>query len=337
MSEKTELQQVMMTVDDMNRRIQDFQKAVTSADTAFPVRENLAAEAKLVVPVDTPVLNWLPTKPGAGKAAAWKEIASFGTDPSSVFYTETTQPSARTTTYADRSESYKLLGLDGGVTNFAVAAGANYQDQLALEKRNTLLHLKRLEEDALINAPGTGNTFNGIRTQITTGNGSFVMTSQNSGVIPSALTDDLATFLRSAWDKGGLIDNMVVRSSEASLITKSVTRDNQSAIRVSLADNRSPEGLVGGFFVNRYMSPIDGSIVFVTPDKFHINGEILGLCSQMPAPIPGQGGEGLYLDLLLDYAMSDVPTSTDQTLFRIVRYYTLPMPARKFMAKMTGF
>lgn len=332
MSDKDHLNQAMQTLDEIQRRIAEFSKVITSADTAFPVRENLAAEAKLIVPVDTPLLNRLPQHPGSGKAAAWKEITSFGSDPSTVFYAETGQPSGRATVYADRSEVYKLLGLDGGVTNFAIAAGANYMDQLAIEKRNTILHLKRLEEAAIINASGAGADFTGIRAQVTTGNGAYV--AANTGTAPTAVNNDLGALMKAAWDKGWTTDVLVVRSTEGELIGKAVTRDASSALRIGITNQA---GISGGFYVNRYISPIDGSTSEILPDKFHTNGEILGLATQMPAPVPNQGGDGIFLDMLLDYAMSDVPTATDQTLFRIVRYYTLPIPGRKGFGKITGY
>ncbi len=56
----------------------DMQRAVTSADTAFPVRENLEAPARLLIPLDTPVRNRLRRLPGSGKASAWKQITSMG-------------------------------------------------------------------------------------------------------------------------------------------------------------------------------------------------------------------------------------------------------------------
>jgi len=329
------LSQVNQTIAEIQRKIAEFSKVVTTSDAAFPIRENLAAEAKLVVPVDTPLLNRLPTKPGSGKAAAWKEIVGLGASgvTYSMFYAEGGAPSSRTTTYHDRSEIYKLAGLDGGVTGFAVAAGASFADQLAVEKRNTIFHLKTLEETALINADGTGGSFEGLLTQISTGNGSTVRAS--TGGTASAVINDLDYILKSAWDKGGDISLLVLRSSEAKAISDAITRDSgTSPLRINL---QGPINIAGGFFVNQYISPISGSRVELMPDKFLTTGTIIGISEQLPAPIPGQGGEGIWLDVLLDYALSDVPTSDDSVLFRIKRYYTVPFPGRVFSAVITGY
>jgi hypothetical protein len=329
------LEQVNLTIQQIQQKVAEFEKTVTSADTAFPVRENLAAEAKLVIPVDTPLLNRFPTKPGSGKAAAWKEITGLGSSALtySMFYAEAGAPSSRTTVYADRSETYKLAGLDGGVAGFAIAAGANFQDQLAIEKRNCLLHLKRLEETALINADGTGYAFSGLLTQIVTGNGSTVR--PKTGTAASAVLADLDYILKGAWDNGGDITLLVLRSAESKMISDSITQNaGTSPMRVTI-DQQSL--ITGGFFVNAYISPLNGRRVELIPDKFHTTGTIIGVAENLPAPIAGQGGEGVYLDVLLDYALSDVPTSNDSVLFRIKRYYTVPMPSRRFCATITGY
>lgn len=326
------LGQINQDIEQINSRIAEFEKAVASSDTAFPVRENLEATAKLVIPVDTPLLNRFPTRPGSGKATAWKEITDFGSPEAAagVFYAEAGSPTGRTTTYADRSDTYKLLGMDGGVSAFAIAAGANFQDQLDIEKRNTILHLKVLEERALIIADGTGNAFSGLLTQITTGNGSEVAASTGA----SGLTSDLDSLLKATWDKGAELTAFVVRSSESKVLSQQITSNSNSPLRVQVDQNNR---ITGGFHVNAYISPITGRSVEIIPDKFLAQGTIIGLAEDLPVPIAGQGGAGIMLDVLLGYALSDVPTANDQKLFRVKRYYTFIMPGRKFCAKLTGF
>ena len=327
------LQGLTESLAQINQKIADFEKTIATGDTAFPIRENLAAEAKLVVNVNTPLLNRFPTKQGSGKAAAWKEITSFGSDPSSVFFAEGGTPSGRTTVYADRSETYRLLGLDGGVTGFAVAAGASFQDQLQLEKRNTIFHLKNLEEDALINAPGTGQSYSGLLTQITTANGSY--SASSTGTPGSALIADLDALLQSSWDKGVEISIFVVRSTEAKLISQALTSDSgNSALRVIMP---GPSGITGGFFVNKYLSPITGRVAEIVPDIKHTTATIIGVVERLPEPVVGQGDAGILIDTLLDYALSDVPVTADIFSFRVKKYATLAIPARKFCGVITDF
>ena len=327
------LQGLNESLAQINQKIADFKKTIATGDTAFPVRENLAAEAKLVLNVNTPLLNRFPTKSGSGKAAAWREITSFGSDPSSVFFAEGGTPSGRTTVYANRSETYRLLGLDGGVTGFAVAAGQSFQDQLAVEKRNTIFHLKNLEEVALISAPGTGQAYSGLLTQITTANGSYAASS--TGTPASAVIADIDALLKSAWDKGGEINLLVVRGTEAKLISEALTSSASTVpLRVVFP---TPEGIAGGFHINRYVNPVTGRMAEIVPDNFHTAGTIIGVAERLSEPIPGQGDAGIFQDVLLDYALSDVPSTADSFLFRVKKYATLAIPARKFCGVITGF
>jgi len=330
MSENFE--QVDATLAQINQKIAEFQKAIVSTQTAFPVRENLASQAKLLVEISTPLLNRFPTKPGSGKAAAWKEITSFGTNPTGVFYAEAGTPSSRTTVYADRSETYKQLGLDGSISGLAIAAGANFQDQLQAEKNNTLIHFKQLEEDAIINADGTGYAFSGLLTQIATGNGSYV--GSTSGTVPSAVRTDLDALLKASFDKGANITALVVRSTEAKIISAAITGDTTSPMRLVIPDAK---GIVGGFFVNGYLNPFSGQVVELITSMKLTQGTAIGLAERLPAPIAGQGGQGVYLDVLLDYALSDVANTADAYSFRVQRYYVLPMPGRKFCGKIISY
>lgn len=123
----------------------EFQRSITSSQTAFPVRENLEAEAKQLVPRDTPLRNRLPRVPGAGSASAWRQATSLGggwdtqtnglgdtvdqpgsTSKIRAFFAESGAPADHSTVYASISKSYKLLGTYGGVTGFAGAVGANF-------------------------------------------------------------------------------------------------------------------------------------------------------------------------------------------------------------------
>lgn len=208
-----------------------YQRGITSATTALPIRENLDAEAIVLTPVETPLRNRLPRVPGAGLAVKWKVLTSFGTNlgtlaltsgtsntantltlanargfwvgesfsylgtvfvitainyttnvisvasgiglnsqldgqsvykvsgffpesgqNSSIFYAESGAPTQSTETWADKSGSYKLLGDMGNITLFAMAAGANFQNQYAIAKKNCLIRTMLKEEYALLHA-----------------------------------------------------------------------------------------------------------------------------------------------------------------------------------------
>ena len=203
----------------------EVQRAITTSVSAFPVRENLEAEAKILVPLDTPVRNILPRTPGAGLSSQWRQATSLGggygaqttvttgassttqtvgstigwsvgdwvyfqtlavqkqilTIPTTTtftfsgsvstttgeavtnlsiipgssgrhadgtftttndsntgiidirsFFGETGAPEDRHTYYVNQTAAYKLLGAYGSVSGFAMAAGANFMNQLAV-------------------------------------------------------------------------------------------------------------------------------------------------------------------------------------------------------------
>ena len=56
----------------------EFQRAITTTNTAFPSRENLEADAKVLIPLDTPLRNKIPRVVGSGLAAKWKQLISLG-------------------------------------------------------------------------------------------------------------------------------------------------------------------------------------------------------------------------------------------------------------------
>jgi len=58
--------------------LREITRAITTSTSSFPVRENLEAPARNIVPRDTPLRNRLPRTVGAGTASAWRLIASMG-------------------------------------------------------------------------------------------------------------------------------------------------------------------------------------------------------------------------------------------------------------------
>ena len=63
---------------DALQSMQELSRGITSGMTAFPVRENLEAEAKILVPQMTPFRNMLTRTPGSGTASSWKQLTSLG-------------------------------------------------------------------------------------------------------------------------------------------------------------------------------------------------------------------------------------------------------------------
>jgi hypothetical protein len=341
-----------------------LERTITSATSAFPVRENLEAEAKILIPTDTPVRNLLPRVPGSGTAIQWRQLTSFGGgwgsgydqggggSAAQVFYGETGAPAAVDSAYAAKSAGYKLLGVMGSVSGFAMAAGQNFQNQLAVEKTNKLRNLMLLEEFALINgsststaAPfGNGTTafgYDGLINLVTTANGTPAAQVQTAiGALTLAHID---AQLNRLFAQGGSGHYMLVNMVEATSLAH-LAQASGSINRI-LIDNQG--SAVINTRVSAYIHPTTGEPVDIIVSRFVPAGTIL-FCSrylpdgspaaqvnvlpqvQYPA-IPGERIEG--------YVARDIaPTATAPDVFQFLVsvYEVLQLKSALHFCKSSG-
>lgn len=314
---------------DVNARIQQLERAVTTS-SGFPIRENLLPEAQIVTPAETPILNRLERVPGAGKAAAWKEITSFATlGASNVFYAEGGSPTERTTTYAERSATYKLMGNEFGITGLARAAGESIGDALVNERENAIISLKLDIENAILNADGTGNSFEGLVTQTAAANGAYV-----ADIGGALVLDDINDALKDCWDDGYQITFMLCNSLQAQQINDLVLNAGTHSITVL----RDQQGMMAGMGrVTHIIDPITGYPIELIAHRNLAAGTILGVPEKLPAPVPGrQGQRGIWWDELLGITEMEVGISVDAMMYFLKTYATLVYPARRGAFKLTG-
>jgi len=324
-------------------------RGITSSMTAFPVRENLEEQARALIPVDTPLRNLLPRKPGAGTSVNTRVITSFGTglgtatttsgttnaantlvvsntagffvgesilvngstaygpitaktatvltfasgpslnsqtsgqaviktsdyDPESTtalqsFFAETGAPEEATTVYANRQFNYKLMGQLGSVTQFAMATGANFMHQMALEKTNALKRVMRLEEFSLLhgdstatNKPwGDGSTalsFDGIL-KLVTGGAASANIQTSVGALTLAHIDQQLTRV---WNNGGFGQYLLISAQEAKSLSK-LAQSGSNNIRFMIKN----EGATLGVSVTGYVHPITQEVIPVKVSRF---------------------------------------------------------------------
>lgn len=279
-------------------QVQNLNRAMTSS--SVPVRENLESEAKVLMPLETPLRNRIPRFPGAGTAAAWRQLTQLGSNTNGTgvqaFYSQSGAPANDDSVYASKSASYKLMGKMGGITGFAMAAGASYQNQLAAEKTNKLRATMLNEENAIINgsssstaAPwGDGTTafgYDGLLNLITTGNGTPSGQVQTTvGALTIAHLDAQITLL---WNQGAQGIYMIMSGTEVNSMAHLAT-GGTTPYRVVL----NPEAAATGVKVSGYMHPIVGFIPII-PSRFLAAGTILYCASQLP-----DGSPALEVDVL---------------------------------------
>lgn len=188
------------------------------------------------------------------------------------FFSELGAPAMRNTTYTRRNKNYTLMGALGQVSVFAMAAGASFQNQYQAERRNGIINLCLIEENALMNSVSTdvnppwGNGvsalgYDGLIPSIATINGTPGANLVNVG---GPLTLDVVdAMLKAIWIQGGrnpyIICNGIEQLSFTHLATASGT-----AIRFIMA----PQEAILGAHVKAYMHPISGQPVPIETSRF---------------------------------------------------------------------
>ena len=402
---KSDIRRASVT-GDMSQITQQFginasqlERAVTSNGwtyaTSGPVRENLEAEAKILVPMDTPVRNLLARTMGSGLASKWKQLTSLGggygvnttvtpagsanaTQPvgstagmqagdtlyfstsgisaviltvnnlNSVtfttsittasgevvsklffepgtgagalqaFFAETGAPAQHSSVYADQTAAYKLMGVLGGVTNFAMAAGSTFQNQLAIEKRNALINLMLNEENALINGDATAVlapwgdgtnplAFAGLKNLITTANGTPVDQVQTAvGALTTAHMDNQ---LRRLYNQGARGYYMLMNPVEI-LSLVHLAEASSSVIRVQAS--AATGATVIGLTVTGYVHPVTGEVVPIYASRFLQSGTIIYGSKSLPDGSPSADVQVLPQVQLPQSAFATSPGSNFQ-------------------------
>lgn len=372
----------------------EFQRAITSTTTAFPVRENLEATAKVLIPLDTPLRNRIPRVPGAGLAAKWKQLLSLGggyagattitanivaaattltvasaagftsgdtilvdtgalqetriiaaggisglvitvtngftnahTSPVAVvkygvqggsnqtgalqaFFSETGAPAQHTSVYADQVQSYKLMGEMGQVSGFAMAAGANFMNQLQTEKTNAILNTMLNEENAILNGDATSNlapwgdgtnpfAYNGLMNLVTTANGTPADQVQVA-VGPLTLTHIDAQLGR-LFRQGAQMPWMLMNEQEIRSLAH-LAEASGSIMRIM----QGPAGATIGVQIAFYSHPITGEKVPIMPSRFMQPGSIIFGCDRLP-----KGDASLQVDVLPQVMLPTLAPNTN--------------------------
>jgi hypothetical protein len=205
--------------------------------------------------------------------------AQPGQNPVQAFFSESGAPATSSAVYAKKTATYKLLGTMLSITGLAMAAGASYDNQLALEKTAAIRRLMLIEEFALINSVSTiieppfgdGTNalgFDGLLALITSANGVPVPQIQTSvGTLTTAHIDSQLT---RTYTQGAMNAWIMVNGQEA----LSLTHLAESAGTIIRQTTTNAESVLG-FKVTGYKHPITGEEVPILVSRFMPAGTIV--------------------------------------------------------------
>lgn len=323
----------MALFNQIGEQIAGLERAISaSSDTGFPLREHLLPEALSVFPVDTPALNRLMPNalPGSGSAVEWRELTGF-TKVGGAFYAEGGTPGDTKYTFVPQSAGYKLMGRRFGVTGFARAVGASFEDALVRERQGAIVSLKQDIEDAIFNADADVNplAFDGLLKQIDVANGSYVQ------AVGGALAlDDIDAALRATWDNGYETSVIYMNSVQGKQINDLVLAAGTHQITLV----RTEQGAVAGQSrVTGLIHPVTGKEIPLIPSRNLAAGTMIGVAEVLPVHVAGrQGQRGLWWDSLLDITEVEEGVSGDNLTYFLKTYATMPFPGRRGSWKLTG-
>jgi hypothetical protein len=346
--------------------VADLQRGITSASSNFPVRENLEAPAISLVPDDTPIRNMLPRVPGAGTGSNWRQITTLGGGWGSGydqpgggsairnFYAETGAPVEHTTTYAAKSAAYKLLGALGSITGFAMAAGANYQDQMAAERQHALTNTMLNEEFSLLWGDSTSTAapwgdgtnalaFDGLMNLVATANGTPSAQVQTS--VGALTLGHIDAQLTRIWNNGGKGLYIIANAQENQSLTNLLQAAN-SVYRFQVSDQGNA---TVGFRVTKFIHAVSGETVDIITSRFQVAGSMLfgaqrgpdgkaaadvEVLPQVPVPVAPEKPQQVQGYTLTDLARTI--SQPDVHPFMISVYEVLRLKNANIFGKSTG-
>lgn len=265
----------------------------------------------------------------------WPEQGTAG----AIFYKEDGAPTENTTVYADKTAAYKLLGDMGSVTMFSMAAGANFQAQYPIEKRNCLVRALLKEEYALLHsednvvaAPwGDGVTALGFKGMIPSIRATAPADHLQSSV-GQLTVDHIHAQLARVWYKGGRRRYILMSGQEAISLAKIATTTGNYRAMLVIAEGGTTLGVqvtaiqaaVGGEMVPIYVHPFLPQGTMVVGSLLNVNGNAGAEVDVLPQAL-GDSPESAFLEGIQGFYAQDIaPTAAAPEVlkFKVAVYET---------------
>lgn len=291
--------------------------------------ENLEAEVRLLVPIDTPLRNRIPRKKGMGQAVTWLKMTSNlqpGMHPSTntgdgtatvISFADAGAPGETTQTYTSVTKTYKLLGRKLEVGGLALAASKDNHGQPDMQKQRERIKLYEVmlgEEGNLISGDTANRTneFDGLNIQITT----------NSGNVTFLTASGVGTFCRTLYGYGA--DPTLLLASARQLEALKDDMEKSGTIMQRVIAQSEATGVVGGLSLAKIVNPVTGSLIDCKPSRYVGYGGLL-LTEKSPA-----GEVWIESEELIPMSRVDVPSSNFSYISFILEAMTLKVIAEPY-------
>lgn len=328
---------------DTSMREQIMKAAELLATTTFapPTRsvfapENITADIKLLVPVQSPIRNRTPRVDGFGQAAVFKRLTSrlhsntgaggTGTN-TAIAFADAGAPNETSQTHATVAYPFKLLGRKIEVGGLAIAAtrggtgaGGPVSGGSMLDAREKVKAVEVMlgEEELLIggDVDTSALQFDGLGKQITT----------NSGNAALLTASGIGNFCNTLYLAGG--DPTVLYANARQNRAVADNLEWSGSIQRAFINNTG--NVTAGYRVSNVINPVTGNIIDLEVSRY-VGGDAYLLTER-----DASGENWVQVEELIPMSRVDVPSSNFSTIRFILEALVLEVIGEPFQMKISG-
>jgi hypothetical protein len=337
------MQEVLNQLDNqMKEQIMKAAEILSTTTFAPPTRsvfspENITADIKLLVPVQTPIRNRTPRVQGFGQAAVFKRLTSrlhsntgaggVGTN-TAIAFADAGAPGETTQTYDTVAYPFKLLGRKVEVGGLAVAATrggtpggdprVNGENMLTGRERTKAVEVMLGEEELLIggDTSTSSNQFDGLGKQLTT----------NSGNAALLTASGIGSFCNTAYLAGGDPSVLYANARQNRAIADNL--EWSGSIQRAFINNTG--AVTAGYKVANVINPVTGNVIDLEVSRY-VGGDAYLLTEKDPA-----GENWVQIEELIPMSRVDVPSSNFSQIRFVLEALVLEVIGEPFQMKVGG-
>lgn len=300
--------------------------------------ENITADLKLVVPIETPIRNRTPVVQGFGQAAVFKRMTSklhantggggVGTN-TAIAFVDAGAPNETTQTVTTVAYPFKLLGRKVEVGGLAIAATrgglgdggdprVNGENMLSARERVKAVEVMLGEEELLIggDVDTSALQFDGLGKQITT----------NSGNASLLTASGVSAFCNTAFNAGGNPSVLYHGAKQGRAIADNLEWSG-SIQRIAIAN---ATGVTAGAKVTEIINSVTGSVIDLEVSRY-VGGDAYLLQERTSA-----GDNCVQVEELIPMSRVDVASSNFSQIRFVLESRVLEVIYEPFQMKIGG-